>query len=134
MRSLRQIMGRMGRLVLLLGVLGGTLLLGIVLSPWRRWSSAVEQPPPTSRPTALTEEATRALLTGNLPEARQRLEEALAQDPRHAPALLLKACLALEAADTQTAKTALEQLRDLAPERRSLAFSTGCWSSAPSLP
>jgi hypothetical protein len=117
MRSLRQIMGRMGRLALVLGVLGGTLLLGGILSPWMRWPSAVEPPHPTSSATALMQEATRALLTGNLPEARQRLEEALAQDPRHAQALLLKACLALEAADTQTAKTALEQLQDLAPGR-----------------
>jgi hypothetical protein len=117
MRSLRRIMGQMGRLALVLMVLGGTLLLGIVLSPWVRWLSSAEEPPSVSRATTLSEEATRVLLTGNLSEARQQLEEALALDPRHAQALLLKACLALEAADAQTVKAALEQLRAVAPER-----------------
>jgi hypothetical protein len=117
MRSLRQHLGRMGRLALMLGVLGGVLLLGAVLSPWTWRPSAVEPPPPPSNPSAPTQEAQHALLAGDLPRARQQLEEALAQDPRSAPALLLQACLALEAADTQAVKTVLEHLSRLAPER-----------------
>lgn len=117
MRSLRQKFGRMGRLALALGVLGGLLLLGAILSPWTWRPSAVEPPPLPSRARALTQEAQHALLAGNLSQARQQLEEALAQDPRHAPALLMQACLALEAADTQTAKTALASLPGLALAR-----------------
>lgn len=117
MRSLRQKLGRMGRLALALGVLGGILLWGAILSPWTWRPSAVEPPPPPSDPGALTQEARHSLLAGNRPQARQQLEEALAQNPRDAPALLMQACLALEAADTQTVKTALERLQGLAPER-----------------
>lgn len=117
MRGLRRVLRWMGRLALVLGVLGGIVLLGAALSPWSRRPSAAQPPPPPSRAKVLTEEASRALLTGNLPEARQRLEEALAQDPRDAPALLMQASLALEVEDLQTAAAALARLRDLAPER-----------------
>lgn len=116
-RWLRRTLKWMGRLTLVLGVLGGIVLLSAVLSPWVQWPSAVEQPAPPSRARILTEEAAHALLVGNLSEARQRLEGALIHDPRDVAALLMQACLALEAADAKTAAAALARLRELVPGR-----------------
>ncbi len=116
MRLLLQGLGWMGRLALVLGVLGGMLLLGAIFSPWTRWPVVEEPPPPVSTISVLTEKAEQALLVGDLPQARQLAGEVLAQNPRNAPVLLMQACLALEVADSQTAKTALEQLRGMVPD------------------
>ncbi len=117
MHALRQMMIWMGWLALGLGVLTGVLLLGAILAPGAWRPAPAEPPSPVSSASALIDEASRALLAGNLSQAQQRLEEALKHEPAYAPALLLRACLALEAGDTQAAKTALEQLREVAPER-----------------
>jgi hypothetical protein len=61
--------------------------------------------------------ATRALLANDLPLARRELEVALKEGPAHAPALLLRACVALEAGDVREVEDALARLRTVSPER-----------------
>lgn len=106
----------MGRILLALGVLGGVLVLGALLSP-RVWLPApVELPPPTPRPMLLTESAGQAVVVGDVALARKLIDEAVAEDPNHAPALVLQACMDLEAGDFQAAQAALIRLKAAAPE------------------
>lgn len=115
--SVRKVLRWMGRLGLVLGVLGGVLLLSAVLSPWKGLPEAVPPAPSIPRHVLLTEGAQHALLAGDLPLARRQLAEALVQAPLHAPALLLQACTALEAGDIQAAEEALARLESAAPGR-----------------
>ncbi|QSQ21423.1 hypothetical protein JY651_40585 [Pyxidicoccus parkwayensis] len=62
-----------------------------------------------------TDRAARAAATGDSEKARTALAEALKLAPDHAPALLVQACLALEAGNDAEAGAALEKLEDAAP-------------------
>lgn len=72
---------------------------------------------PTVSPEVLrhTDRAARAAATGDLKKARESLGEALMLAPRHAPALLVHACLALEEGNDAEAATVLGQLEAVAP-------------------
>jgi hypothetical protein len=105
-----------GRLSLGMGLLAGLLVLAGLLSPWT-WLRHAAESPPTPRPALLTETAARAITAGDLPRARQHLEEALGENPHDARALFLQACLALEAGEIPVAEPLLAQLRSAAPER-----------------
>jgi len=104
------------RLVLALGVLVGLVVMAALLSPWSRLPSAQEPIPSTPDSVLLTEKARQAVITGDLPQARQHLKDALARDPHHAPALLFQACLALEAGDSPEAERLLGRLQAVTPE------------------
>ncbi|WP_224371503.1 hypothetical protein [Hyalangium versicolor] len=113
-----QVLGWAGRLLLALCVLGGALVLAALLSP-RIWlPEPVEPSPPTPRPVLLTESAGQAVIVGDVALARKQIDEAVAEDPHHAPALLLQACMALESGDFSAARVALTRLKSEVPERR----------------
>lgn len=117
MHLLRKALWWMWHLSLTLGVLGGVLVVAIILSP-RVWlAEPVEPTPPTPVHVLLAESAAQAVTVGDLARARKQLEEALTQNPGHAPALLLQACIALEEGDSQAVEAALLRLRAAAPGR-----------------
>lgn len=62
-----------------------------------------------------TDRAARAAATGDAEQARAALAEALKQAPDHAPALLVQACLAMDAGNDAEAAAALEKLEDAEP-------------------
>jgi hypothetical protein len=64
-----------------------------------------------------TDRAARAAATGDAATARTKLAEALKLAPDHAPALLVQACLELDAGRDAEAGAALERLKDAAPNR-----------------
>jgi hypothetical protein len=115
--GLRKALRWIGRLLLVLGALGGVLFLAVILSPWTWLPAAVQPAPPTPKQVRLTESAAQALAAGDLPRAQRQLEEALAQAPSHVPALALQACVALEAGDTQMADRTLARLESTSPGR-----------------
>lgn len=104
------------RLALALGVLAGMAVMAALLSPWSRVPSAQEPIPPTPDSVLLTEKARQSVITGDLPQARQHLKDALEWDPHYAPAFLFQACLALEAGDGPEAERLLGRLQALTPE------------------
>lgn len=116
MHPLRKALWWTGRLSLALGIFGGVAAIAIILSPWVWLPEAVEPTPPTPRHVLLTESAAQAVIVGDLVLARRQMEEALTQNPGHAPALLLQACMALEEGDSQAAEAALVRLKAAAPE------------------
>lgn len=73
--------------------------------------------PPSSEAVRHTRLAALALASGNLVEAKQRADSALEEAPRHAPALLVRACLALEEANAAEAQEALRRLDAVTPGR-----------------
>jgi hypothetical protein len=62
-----------------------------------------------------TDRAARAAATGDAEQARTVLADALKRAPDHAPALLVQACLAMDAGNDAEATAALEKLEDAAP-------------------
>lgn len=120
--SFRRALRWMGRLSLVLGVLVGAFILALILSP-RTWLPTDVQPtPPIPGQVLLTESAAQAITEGDFALARRLIEEALAQAPLHAPALLLQACVALETGDNQMAEGALTRLKSAAPGRVEAEF------------
>ena len=117
MHLLRKALWWTVRLSLVLCVLGGVLVVAIILSP-RVWlAEPVEPIPPTPGHVLLAKSAAQTITVGDLVQARKQIEEALTQNPDHAPALLLQACMALEEGDSQAVEAALVRLRAAAPER-----------------
>ncbi|WP_224240603.1 hypothetical protein [Hyalangium gracile] len=114
---LRQVLGWTGRVVVALGVLGGVLVVAALLSPWTWLPEPVEPTAPTPQHVLLTEGAAQAIVVGDLALARKQLEVALAEAPNHSPALLLQACLALEAGEFAVARGTLARLEAVAPDR-----------------
>ncbi len=104
------------RLALALGVLAGMVVMAALLSPWSRVPSAQEPIPPTPDSVMLTQKARQSVITGDLPQARQHLRDALEREPHSAPALLFQACLALEAGDSPEVEKLLGRLQAVTPE------------------
>jgi len=105
------------RLALVLGLIGGILLFSRLLTHWPTSPPPIEPPSPTVEVDALTASAATAVAQGNTARARQLLDETLAKAPRHAPALLLKTCIALESGPPREAEATLALLQQAAPER-----------------
>lgn len=61
--------------------------------------------------------AALSLASGNLSQARERVASALEDAPRHAPALLVRACLALEEENAAEAEEVLRRLEAASPRR-----------------
>ena len=124
MHLLRKALWGTGRLSIALCVLGGVLVFAIILSP-RVWlAEPVEPMPPTLEHVLLAESAAQAVTVGDLAQARRQIEEALTQNPGHAPALLLQACMALEEGNSQAVEAALVRLRAFAPGRLEASLLT----------
>ena len=104
-------------LMLVLGLMGSSLLFARLLTHWPTLPPPSEPPSPTAEADTLTASAASQLTQGHIARARQLLDDALAKAPRHAPALLLKTCIALESGAQQEAEATLALLRDAEPER-----------------
>ncbi len=72
--------------------------------------------------------ATSALLANNRALARRELDVALKARPSHAPALLLRACLALEEGDVREVEDALAGLKAVEPERAEPRLLERLWT------
>ncbi len=103
--------------MLVLGLMGGILVFALLLTHQIAVPPASEPPPPTVEADELTASATSEFTRGNTAHARQLLAKALAKAPRHAPALLLKTCIALESGPPREAEAALALLREAEPQR-----------------
>lgn len=108
---------------------GSVMLLGLSTLSCRAPAGSKEAPGGAST-LALkhSRRATRALLSNDLALARRELDVALKEGPSHAPTLLLRACLALEAGDVREVEDALARLKTVSPERAEPKLLVRLWA------